>query len=102
MLKIFLPIIIIRCPALVMCASKLFNNFYFIKNQSKYLTVFAAKSVKKTRNSSAFINKKNHGPSGALNPKTRLSVSILIIQTHITYNRPSSQPRIFIYVTTPN
>ncbi|KAF0722837.1 hypothetical protein FWK35_00027873 [Aphis craccivora] len=67
-----------------MCASNLFDNYYFIKNQTKYLTVFVVKSVKKTRNSSAFFNKLNHYPSGAKNPKTRLSVSILIIQTHIT------------------
>jgi len=44
-----------RCPALAMCASNLFDNYYFIKNQTKYLTVFVVKSVKKTRNSSAFF-----------------------------------------------
>jgi len=54
-----------------MCASHLFDNYYFIKNQTKYLTVFVVKSVKKTRNSSAFFNKKKSLPVGAQKPKDK-------------------------------
>jgi hypothetical protein len=53
-----------------MCASNLFDNYYFIKNQTKYLTVFVVKSVKKTRNSSAFfLNKINRARLGPKTPR---------------------------------
>jgi len=84
-----------------MCAYILFDNYYFIKNQTKYLTVFIEKSVKKQEVQVLFLTKKIAARL-AQNPKTRLSVSILIIQTHIMYNKPSFQPYNFTYVTTPN
>jgi hypothetical protein len=69
-----------------MCASNLIDNYDFIKNLknlTKYLIVFVPKSVKKTKIFKYFLTKKNRRSSGAQNPKTRLYVSILIIQTHI-------------------